>query len=534
MLAHKIADYYLLGHLVDDSMSSVRLFKTPDCRLPPPLTGITAPSTASSTPPPPGPQMKILRRGAEGTGANGLSKSTSENGESGNDEDGRKGPVTREEREARYRAARLRIMGSDKPIENGEEDAKLKDDSRSSSAAAKKKPKKQRTNSEEGFEGRSAYTPYYTNTADKTLYPAIADSSTPQYASPSVMQGPESFAPSYGQMTPQDMNNNPWFAQGLPSTATGPAWPQMLQPGYDLSAGFQQAMSFQGPNMSEQTTMSPMGQYSSSFPQQPYGQQQAWPTPSYPVSYPPAESAFSPLTPSYGLSVRPSSSSSQTQPSQSYLYGQLPSQAYPGSAHSRNPEHPLPGSFNRQHFNPQSQAFVPGQASPNGVRPYAPQGMPSGNAPFGNAFQVPTLSRQSSSHSQPAAFGPPHPLPQNPGTPRFGNQGLVHQPVSQGVLQQPPASAQLPPKPQPSPQNPGHQQSAFGGMQSQASSQTGSTISKWAAPASLPAKPPPSAEPFAQRVPSFTNSAAAARVPNGGMPSFNGLPTAFGGGMRRV
>lgn len=33
MLSHKLADYYLLGHLIDESMTSVRIFRTPYCRL---------------------------------------------------------------------------------------------------------------------------------------------------------------------------------------------------------------------------------------------------------------------------------------------------------------------------------------------------------------------------------------------------------------------------------------------------------------------------------------------------------------------
>jgi len=33
MLSHKLADYYFLGHLIDESMSSVRIFRTPHCRL---------------------------------------------------------------------------------------------------------------------------------------------------------------------------------------------------------------------------------------------------------------------------------------------------------------------------------------------------------------------------------------------------------------------------------------------------------------------------------------------------------------------
>lgn len=150
LLAHKMADYYMLGHLVDDSTSAVRLFKTPNCRIPPPLTGITAPSTAASTPPPPAPKMTILQRGsgpaiANGSNANNNSENDSE------DDKKNKAPITREQRAAQYEAARLRIMGSAKPDESSE-GHKDQQESRSSSAAGKKHKKKPRADSDDGFE----------------------------------------------------------------------------------------------------------------------------------------------------------------------------------------------------------------------------------------------------------------------------------------------------------------------------------------------------------------------------------------------
>ena len=104
MLAHKLADYYILGHAVDGSISAVRLYKTPNCRIAPPLTAIATPPTTANTPPPAAPQMKILRRGGDAP-LNGLSKSNSDGGDSG-DSDKNK-PLTREQREQRYELARL-------------------------------------------------------------------------------------------------------------------------------------------------------------------------------------------------------------------------------------------------------------------------------------------------------------------------------------------------------------------------------------------------------------------------------------------
>lgn len=33
MLAHRLADYYLLGHVVDTTMTGVKITRTPYCRM---------------------------------------------------------------------------------------------------------------------------------------------------------------------------------------------------------------------------------------------------------------------------------------------------------------------------------------------------------------------------------------------------------------------------------------------------------------------------------------------------------------------
>lgn len=150
LLAHKMADYYMLGHLVDDTTAAVRLYKTPDCRIPPPLTGVTAPSTAANTPPPPAPKMTILQRGSGPAIVNGSNAFS--NSEIDSDDDRKnKAPATREQREAQYEAARLRIMGSAKPGDSAE-GLKDQQQSRSSSVAGKKHKKKPRADSDDGFE----------------------------------------------------------------------------------------------------------------------------------------------------------------------------------------------------------------------------------------------------------------------------------------------------------------------------------------------------------------------------------------------
>lgn len=85
MLTHKLADYYHMTHQVDAGLGGVRVFRTPFCRLPAPLTSISNPPTSGNTPPPaPPPAMKIMRRGGEGTGPS-PSKATSETGSDGKD-----------------------------------------------------------------------------------------------------------------------------------------------------------------------------------------------------------------------------------------------------------------------------------------------------------------------------------------------------------------------------------------------------------------------------------------------------------------
>jgi len=72
-----------MTHQVDAVAGSVRIFRTPFCRLPPSLTSISNPPTSGNTPPPTA--MKIMRRGGEGDTGPNASKATSENGSDGKD-----------------------------------------------------------------------------------------------------------------------------------------------------------------------------------------------------------------------------------------------------------------------------------------------------------------------------------------------------------------------------------------------------------------------------------------------------------------
>ena len=86
MLTHKLADYYHMTHSYEPQIGSVRIFRTPFCRVPPSLAAMSPPDeSASSTPPPAVLPRKIMRRGQDDEGglSGDASKTTSEIGSDG-------------------------------------------------------------------------------------------------------------------------------------------------------------------------------------------------------------------------------------------------------------------------------------------------------------------------------------------------------------------------------------------------------------------------------------------------------------------
>ncbi|EMC97198.1 hypothetical protein BAUCODRAFT_443346 [Baudoinia panamericana UAMH 10762] len=438
MLAHKAAEYYMLGHTVDENACGVRLYKTVQTCLRPQLTGLATPSTAASTPPPNAPAMTILRRGLKApaivNGSNVPSMSNSEDGEDGPDDaKANRKQLTLKEREARYEAARLRIMGESKPSGYPEE-AKPKDISRSSSITGKKTRNKKRADSDDGFEARSAYSAYFTPSfGTGTFAPGT-------YGASGYMDaGNGNVMP--GSMQSQEPSSafQPYFAQvSMPWSGVGPHQsPRVPQIGYDLSGEFQRAVSVQGAGM--QQTPGMQSSFAPGYQQSFYGGQQPWAQQHY-------------LTPQLGMHInngfhggsggRPTSASSHAQNGQPYQYGQLPSQAFPGRPPSKL-EHPLPGSYKGKHFNPQSQTFVPGQQSTPSVASFSPQAATAGAAPFGVSPQAPSAQPQHSTYNLPdrqptvPALSPTpihpmmHPLPQ----PVFPKQVSPNQPLPPRSLQ---------------------------------------------------------------------------------------------------
>ncbi|KAF2479857.1 hypothetical protein BDY17DRAFT_326865 [Neohortaea acidophila] len=534
MLAHKLADYYMLGHAVDDSTTAVRIFKTLTCRLPPPLTGIATPSTAASTPPPAAHQMKILRRGMLDGGptiANGshmTSKTTSENGESGNEDDKRITlPQSREEREARYEAARKRIMGSERPSDSLEASIE-KANSRSSSATGKKGGrKKQRADDDDDFEARSAYSAYYpaamTPSASTGAPYTVSNGVPPYMHQPSHSAYPYPAGPG-GHQQYGDPTNHAWSTATVYSQPTMPNWTPPQPSGYDLSREFQQSMSFQSPPMQSPNSSMQQPGFNMQYSQQPGStQQQPWPQQGMHMpNYAPQTMMASPQ----GFASGGSPASHQGHERQPYAYGQLPSQTFPGRPPSKL-EHPLPGSYKGKHFNPQSQSFVPGHA--NGGSPMQHQSPTSPMLPgvFGAGLGL--------SHMPPRPNGPPvapaytSPLPTSHQM-RTPTHPMTH-PLPQPVVpKQPSPNLPLPVKPTATPPRPQDRSNtgsaAMAGNVSTTQGPSGS-IAKWGMPASLPAKPPPANEPVdaARFMQSQPPPVSAVRPPpHNPLPSFGSMP----------
>ena len=493
MLAHKLADYYMLGHTVDESTMAVRIFKTPACRLPPPLTGIATPSTAASTPPPTASQMKILRRGGEGAGiaivngSNFTSKTTSENGESGNEDDKKGKVVTREQREARYEAARKRIMGSAKPISSPEE-AVTKDESRSSSALGRRATRKKRHDSDDDFEARSAYSAYYavpqlppTPTMSSYGYSNISRPQ-PNPFSP-VAFGQQAMASQYTQHGDSSYYQHP--GNGYPQQHVASNWYPTLQPAYDLPGELQRTLSLQPSPMPSPNTATRNGFY------QGYGMASVSSPQPWSHQGPYAAQHPSPAAPGYHLGYSDQTGQSHfAQSPYAYPYGQLPSQTIPGRP-PNNLEHPLPGSYKSKHFDPQSQNFIPSQGNDMNSIHMQHQASTMNQRAFHSNFDMPAAPQRHDAVSiSTPIYSQPQRVPYSGGPARPLVQPMTH-PLPQPVFpRQPSPNLPLPQRPQNGPQR---SMDRSAGTASISTGHNSSTIAKWGT-TSLPAKPPPAME----------------------------------------
>ncbi|KAK4104053.1 hypothetical protein N658DRAFT_504853 [Parathielavia hyrcaniae] len=469
MLTHRLADYYHMTHSYEAAAGAVRIFRTPFCRIPASLSSLAASTPNSSSPAPVILPRKIMRRGEDGEfgpASAGPSKPTSEAGSDSKDKSASANQkLTREEREEAYNRARQRIFGSVEKTENSNQDGEDSNDvSRASSVSAKDKPNggkrkanKQRRDDSESFESRSQYVawpqhPGWGPSAPQ-YFPVNAAPFNAQYQPP-YPTPPQPMYPPGQAYTPPMMPNNGFAPQyaGMPPYPAPPmpqAVPQTVppppQPGY------------RAPNAPPMA-----GPYGSPVPNV---AQPAWPQQGYAQNaYPPRSSPV----PSSGIP---------------YAYGQLPANANPNDPKS---QHPIPGSYSRQVFNPKTQSFVPGNGLPlQPPPPPTPAGPYGGSSPRHGSPQFPSPHMSYSAFQQPLpqpGFGP---APGPYGMSRQGSntsippyhpvQQPVHVPAPHGPQHMPPSGPMHLPNKTAGPAGPGQ---AFG------------HLPNYGNPATLPQKPP--------------------------------------------
>jgi hypothetical protein len=397
---------------------------------PPPLSGLPISSTVADTPPLAPTARKIMRRPGDPrsentTAANseGPSASVSEAGADASPNEGPNGSktkaqLTREEREKQYAEVRERIFGKAELTEDNEANANADEaeTSRSSSAAGKKKNnnKKQRNLSNDDFEPRSQFPAYFPQTyppngfqGEQYFYPQYTPT-VPNQAYPMGASGLSGL--SYQQPYPPVINPEgqayAWPGQPPPASHVNgnmTSYPQGPPSGYDLAAQFQNALQFQtapnGGQIPGKGPSSPMNTYLPPvMPVSPQVMMNQW--------------QQQPFDPAQGYNRQiygPPNFQNQGVPSgpgTPYGYPQMPP-SYPA-----NNLQQMQANYNRQQFNPQTQAFVPsgpGQRhmgipiAPASFHQFAPHGQPS-------HFMHPNQPPNAMS-GMPASFG---------GSPRMG------------------------------------------------------------------------------------------------------------------
>ena len=380
-----------------------------------------------------------------------------------------KASMTREEREAKYKETRERIFKGFENNENADGDTTAgtlppNEVSRTSSANEKKKSKKHRNN-DDGFHARSQYNAYYpTMQYPNTTFDQVGDSTA--YFSPYAPQQIPTMAPSVNLSPPMFQQG---YNQGYTSTPNSPAYPMVMQQGPMMNGsnlnGQNNGLGVYHQQISQQyyqpMPQSIMGQQSPAMASpalssnvqlsqpQPQMQEQPWPQNGF--SYPYQQSRNQqPVYPSQ-MHDRSHPVGIPTVP---YQYGQLPYQ--PNVPGGKAP-HPLPGSYNRQAFNPQTRAFVPS----NGFVP--PQAIPYGSRTSSNGSQTQPYIQQPGTYLQPSSTPS---VPYISPVPGFGPFVQVQDPKFHGTRK---TSSQT------------------NGSQSPGQS----SLSKWGTPAHLPPKPPP-------------------------------------------
>ena len=391
---------------------------------------------------------KLSNEGSTAASSSVPSKATSDAGAENTSEEGMPSPPdtasskdrskwTREEKEAHYKAARERIFRDfqeAQPAENLNADASA-NMSRSSSSSGKKKGHKQKTPKDDSFEARSSYVPGYGGMPYSTQNQYVESYSASGHQSPYGAQTPGAMptmafganpTPAYSQYDPSATIPGTNYAAAYPNYC-GPndGWsnPQSPQPG-----GYCNFVQQSGPSYPAygSAVSSPVNQYAPiasatfSVPNQQWGL----------VQYPQPYQAQPPMQLSMGQNGAPMSwtnyhsYSNAPSPGSPYQFAQAPFQQYSSTTPPIN-QHPLPGSYNRPAFNPQTRSFVPGgpnhrfggQASHG--RAANPYMVPQGSNSTPNAENTDAAARASSAakkaqDSLQKKWGTPAHLPKKP------------------------------------------------------------------------------------------------------------------------
>ncbi|OKL59217.1 hypothetical protein UA08_05533 [Talaromyces atroroseus] len=483
LLAHKLGDYYHLTHFVDNNVTSVRLHRTPFCRLPTPLS-LLRPVNSHSTPPPNAPAMKIMRRneqsgdrtlaGDDTTASSSVpSKTVSEAGEDGGNDEDRGGSsagatpakdrstMTREEREAKYQEARERIFRDfpeSKPGDSPSGDNSA-DMSRSSSTSGRKKNFRQKTPHDDSFEARSQFNAYYPGMPYTPGTVSMPMHNGTIYGQHPYMVGPGASLPAmnYAQGTAGSnvfQNNVSQYPMNTMHLGQNHAWQNSGAPQQSPFQGYT-TLNQQSPMMGQQaqTGSSPaMNTYAipntSSFASH---SPPSWTGQSYQNNYTqPAQRNASMNWPGY-----PSSHTMAANANPYSSYGQVSGQHYSTPAQTQN-THPMISNFNRSTFNPQTRSFIP-TGNPNTGR-YSHKGGVGHNAnvAYNNTNSQANGQRQQWSghmenNGQSMAYGASHSNNRangNTASPSSVPRGA--QPGSHDSIAKWGTPAHLPPKPPPS------------------------------------------------------------------------------------
>lgn len=442
------------------------------------------------------PKQKLTIEGSTAASSMDPSNATSDvGGESGSDE-GRnrvhsptesmtakdKAAMTREEREAKYKEARERIFKGFEESDNADTNSvpeESKGISRSSSTNGRKKTKKQRSAQEDGFEARSQFNAYYPTMQyinpgfagtgqDTSFYsPYALSSANLNGQTPGLNSRPgQQHSPPYQQISafmPQFQTGLQQPFAGGRASLYGQGFAEPGRIGYDQVLHNQYNQVPQQSSIASQRSSAVSSPAMNNFAQ-PISSQAQPSTQQWSQSY--YQSPYQALAPQH----QPSASQRQqhqhaTNPPSSipYPYGQLPSQSFqPGRQIYQN-QHPLPGSFNRQSFNPKTQAFIPSSGFVgNQTGAYGPQPYPvnTGSQVLSHLpiNQTPSnMQRQGLQFHGSTSLTLPQPVHANGSKPFPNHAGTAQlpqiQPSGQSSLSKWGTPSHLPPKPPP-PQRP--------------------------------------------------------------------------------